>query len=190
MLRVKSTWTGFTGSPGYTNLYFGNTSDVTGANSAVSVASDLWDRLHTFFPTGVTVQASQEVEDVDPANGDLLGAFTATASSPAWVGTSPGGYSAASGAVINWRTAGIHRGHRVRGRTFLVPLGATCYQTDGTIIDAIRASMITALTPAVASPLGVWARPFGPPPVVAGAFFDVISASIPDKSAVLRSRRD
>lgn len=190
MLRVKSVWTGFTGSPGFTNFYFGYTSDLTGANSAVTATQQFWDQVHTALPAGVAVQASQEVEVVDPANGDLLSTITATAASPSWVGTVAGPYAAPVGAVINWKTSAIHSGRRVRGRVFLVPLGGDRFQSDGTLLDATRTQLLSAGNNLATGALSVWARPKGPPPVVAGAEYDVNGVSVPDKACILRSRRD
>lgn len=190
MLHVTVNWTGFSGAPGFTNFYFGNTSDVTGANSAVTTSQAFLDAIHFYLPVGVNVQASTEVEVVDPANGDLLDVITATASSPVWAGQMTGAYAAPTGGIVNWRTAGVHRARRVRGRTYLVPLGGDAYQSDGTLLDSVRTGIVTATAGMVSSPFGIWARPFGPPPVVAGALYDVISASVPDKACVLTSRRD
>lgn len=191
MLHVTMNWTGFPGAPGFSNFYFQNTSDLTGANSAVTKVQQFADALHFFLPANVTLQASTEVEDIDPANGDLLGVITATAASPAWTGTDTGIYAAPAGACINWLTAGVHRGRRVRGRTFIVPLGGDQYQADGSLLDATRTGLLAAGNAFVTGgALAVWARPYGPPPVVAGGVYDVNAVSVNDKVSVLRSRRD
>lgn len=191
MLRTQMLWTGFPGAPGYTNMFWNTTSDLAGANLVVTQGQQFADAIHFLLPANVTVQVSQEVQDVDPATGNLLGIITATAASPAWVGTDTGLYAAPAGACISWKTAGIHPGvnrpGKVRGRTFIVPLGGDQYDASGTLLDAARTTLQAATTQLVANRLGIWARP---KPLVPGALYDVTAASVADKVAILRSRRD
>lgn len=190
MLHTVINWTGFPGAPGFTNLYWPGPFNQVNIDSSVQATSNFCDALHFFTPSDVTMQASLTVEEIDPANGDLLNVGTSVVSAPGWVGAIAGGYPAPCGAVINWRTASLHRARRVRGRTFIVPLGGTQYDSAGSLIAGAVTGIQAAGTALVTAGLGVWARPKGPPPVVAGAFYDVVAASVPDKSCVLRSRRD
>lgn len=191
ILHVTMNWSGFPGAPGFSNFYFANTADLTGANSAVTKVQQFADALHFYLPANVTLQASTEVEVIDEENGDLVDVITATASSPAWVGTDTGIYAAPAGAVINFKTAGVHSGRRVRGRVFIVPLGGDQYQSDGSLLDATRTGLAAAGNAFITGgALGVWARPKGPPPVVAGKLYDALTASVADKVSILRSRRD
>ena len=123
------------------------------------------------------------------------------------MGNDTAGYNAAGGAMIKWLTTGIVRGHRVRGRTFLVPLGGDLYQADGTLNDGVAASILLNagnLVTALSTSMFVWSRPRKATPqwtdvrghvhparlASVGEVFPIIAASVPDKSVVLRSRRD
>jgi hypothetical protein len=75
----------------------------------------------------------------------------------------------------------------------MVPLGTNAYDTDGTL----TATALAAMRPAAVALAGdsggsrfvIWARPNDVIPVDGGAY-DVITATIQDKVAVLTSRRD
>lgn len=187
MLHATIDWTGFPGAPGFTNLYFlgGLTqSEVDAVNGYLQTFTD---NLHFFVPSNVTLQARQQVEEIDPGAGTLLGVLNSTTAPSAWTGAVTGLYSAPSGAVINWQTPGIHAGRRVRGRTFVVPLGGTQYDSSGTLLAGAVTGINAAATALNASTLGVWARPR---PGVPGAIYNTTGNSVPDKACVLRSRRD
>lgn len=190
MIHTTLNWFGGSGLPGFSNFYFNLTPSQVNADSAVQATSNFADAIHFYLPSGVSTQASLTAESIDPANGDLLASYTAVVTAPIWAGSITGPYSAAAGAVINWRTAGIHRGHRVRGRTFIVPAGDTVFTNGGVVASGAQAALTTAGQAMVTAGLGVWARPKGPPPVVAGAIYAATAASVPTKGAILRSRRD
>ncbi len=190
MLKVKSTWTGWTGAPGYTNLYFqtGGETDAD-ALAAGSAVDSFWGDIHFVFPDDVSIAVSDEVEAIDPVTGELTDVLNAGAAWTPWVGTQAGGFSAVSGSCINWRTAGIHQGRRVRGRTFLVPLAGNQYQTDGTLEPAhitLVEGAIETMLDAVGAQLVVWARPEDG---AGGQSYLVASGSVRDRTAILRSRR-
>lgn len=197
MLKVKVRWSGFIGSPGWSNFYFdtGNETFHTPAD-----AGPCADRVATFltanrlkFPSSVTWTIQSDVESVSAATGQLLNVTSVGARTPITGGAAAGAYSGASGVVITWRTAGVRNGRRVRGRTFLVPTANNIYQSDGTIDNTHLNEFVTSAT-ALATvtgtqlPLVVWARP-STPGGSDGAAHVVTSASVPDMAAVLRSRR-
>lgn len=182
--RHRTTWTGFVGGPGVTTLYW---SDGTGPNLTA------WNAFLTAivgrFPTVVTWQSQNSGDRLDEATGAIVGSWSGTAQS-AVVGTGAGSYSAPVGSVVNWRTAGIVGGKRVRGRSFLVPMAGAAYDSDGTIAAAALTTLRTALATfvtAAAADLRVWHRPVDG---AGGSQHVVTAADIPDKAAVLRSRRD
>jgi hypothetical protein len=102
-------------------------------------------------------------------------------------------YSAASGACINWYTDGVRNGRRVRGRSFMVPIGSNGMENNGTLNATALGSWRTATDLLIASfensTLGVWSRPSAPA-ATDGIWHKTTSMTIPDKAAVLRSRRD
>lgn len=196
MLKVKVRWSGFIGSPGWSNFYFdtGNGDFTTPADAGPAA-----DRVATFltanrlkFPASVNWSIQSDVEAISAANGDLLNVHSIGARAVITGGAAAGSYSGASGVVITWRTGGVVRGRRVRGRTFLVPTANNIYQSDGTIDSAHLNEFVTSANALAdqAAPvkLGVWSRPSAPG-AEDGSFHVVTSASVPDMAAVLRSRR-
>lgn len=202
--RVTVDWTGFVGSPGYTNFMFMLDGEfdwtLPAAQAATTVIDNFLSGIRSTLPPTATTKTRQTVEEIDSETGELM-AFWTVNSAAAGIGTSAGGYSAAAGACINWATDGIRDGRRVRGRTFIVPLGGAALGTDGTIDTAELTTLQTqasALVNLVGQPvqLAVWGRPIKgqilPVPIEdrPGVVFPVVSATVPDKTAVLTSRRD
>lgn len=187
-------WTGFSGAPGYTNLHFQNPE----ADPSLAVRDAAAGRIRTFFqafvnyiPAGVTIAYPTAFERFNTGTGVLEGenAFTPLSNS---TGAATGNYSSATGACVNWRTGLIVNGRRLRGRTFMVPLGAIGFGTDGTLSDSARTAMLTAATTLIDPTitdlvLAVWHKPIAG---AGGESAQVSGTSITDKSAVLRSRRD
>lgn len=206
LLKVKIRWSGFTGSPGWSNLYFGDESEVfyTDANAdAIADRVDTWlVGIKGLLPPAVNVTVQSDVEEIDPATGDLQRVFSAGPRNAIAGGAAANGYSAASGVVVTWRTAGVVAGRRVRGRTFLVPTATVAYDIDGSLQNSTITTLNTfssALFPPVGGlGLAVWARPTEQHtnakgevvPARDGSWFPVQSHSVADKVAVLRSRRD
>ena len=198
MLKTTTRWEGFVGAPGYTNFYFAVTDPIQQAvDDAKASAAAFFVPLAQRLPFSVALVTSPLVELVNSTNGQLQSVETATTGEGRTLGTDAGVYSAPSGGVVTWLTAGVHRGHRVRGRTFIVPLAAGSYESNGTLNqpaitslqDAGGALLVGASIP------GIWARPHRSktvPPVVTpdGDFFPITGVRITDKAAILRSRRD
>lgn len=177
-------WTGFIGSPGYTTTYW---DDSVGPDLAALQAffTGIADRL----PSVVTVQVQNTGVRLESTTGAVLGAWAGAAQTPI-TGSSTGTYAAPSGAHINWVTSLPVNGRILRGRSFLVPLGGAQYDNDGSIgataLTDLRTNLATFVA-AVTPDLLVWHRPLlGAGGVVA----PMVAANIPDKVAVLRSRRD
>lgn len=196
ILRVKLNWTGFVGTPGYTNLYFsefvseGYTQAM--ADGAATKARNFALDMAALCPSTVTIAVDPTVEIVQADTGELVG-FFGVAPGTAAVGARAGTYSAASGACISWGTNGVKNGRRVRGRTFIVPLAGSAYQADGSINDAdlavIRASATNLRATAGVSDFGIWSRP-STKGATDGVWFPAETSKVSDKVAILRSRRD
>jgi len=196
LARVKVNWTGFNGAPGYTNLYFNDISfgSITQACADEAVAKvDAWLEVWKVgIPSNVSIVIDPTVEALEENNGSLDEFFDTTPTATR-VGTASGSYSAAAGACVNWATTGIRNGRRVRGRTFMVPLGGTSFDTVGSLDNTRLASWRTASntlqTVGTSSKLCVWSRPSGPE-ATDGISYGVTSMTINDKVAILTSRRD
>lgn len=210
MLRVKMQWSGFQGGPGTTSFYFRdfggggewNPSNVEAAAAATRVQT-FADALKTYIVAGSSLQVLSDVEEVESTNGNLVDVWNGGAQAPIASMNSAGGYSAASGAVINWKTGVVRRNRRIQGRTFLVPLGPNVYENNGTLLTAAVNALTaagTALIDGAGTPdLGVWARPtrvkdangnYTGETLPDGEWALVSSLRVPDMAAVLRSRRD
>ena len=198
--RVHVEWSGFPGGPGLSTFY------VTDGPTAVGPISSFFSSFSRDLPVDVHINVPASGDVLDPITGLISGVWAGGTPTPS-AGADAAGYNAAGGAMIKWVTAGIVRGHRVRGRTFIVPLGGDLYQTDGTLDNGVRDGILLSATNLVAalSPnLFVWSRPRKATPqwtdvrgrvhaaklASVGEVFPIIGAVVPDKSVVLRSRRD
>nr|CRY97235.1 hypothetical protein [uncultured prokaryote] len=201
LYRVRARWTGFSGAPGYTVLHFrdfdspgGDGGGVTaaGAAAAVNRARSFFDAIKALLPTQVSINVDPEVDIIEDSTGVLSNSFTSTVTA-AVVGTATASYSAATGAVVNWRTEGIRNGRRVRGRSFLVPLASSAFATTGQLATA-SVGTLTAAASALAAQSGspdlfVYGRPTSAG-ATDGVSYVVSNASVPPMGAILTSRRD
>lgn len=191
ILETTAVWTGLTGLPGYTNFHFTNAGIITTAvDNAVSGTRSFFVDASTTLPNGLTVTVSDEVKELDPATGALIALHTATTAGAPMVMAAGAPGPAPAGACIAWTTSGVNRGRRVRGRTFMVPLAISAYQSDGTLSAAYLSALSTAATnfrTSAAYESLIWSRPRAG---AGGAAFPIVSSSVRDQVAVLRSRRD
>lgn len=184
--RITATWNGVGGLPGYSRFRFNGELTTAEATAAASRVRAFFNSILALLPAQVNItwDGVAQIYGVDQVQTGVV-SYTP----PALVqGTSINTFSAPTGAVINWLTGFFHNGRQVRGRTFLVPLGGNAFQTDGTLATAAQGTIVSA----AATLLGG-----GPPLVVSGGGppgefiqVEITGASVPDKGAVLRSRRD
>lgn len=182
IMKIQAVWSGWAGGPG-TNTFF-----LLGTDPHLDLFSDFYITFQASLPSGVSVTMETSGSAYDDATGELTGGWTA-ASEPAASGSDTSGFAAGVGAVVRWNTGAINNNHRVRGHTFLVPLGRSCYQDNGTIATANLASFQTAadnLWTGLDSSLVAWHRPVGGS---GGAAALVTSSLVPDRVAMLKSRR-
>jgi hypothetical protein len=199
ILRVKINWTGFTGAPGYSNLHFEQVADDPMTQSEVNEAITMTQTWIATFRAGMPPDCITAVDgsvvELDENYGTVQAFWNGTPAAAA-AGTGPGSYAAGSGACVNWSTDGVWNGRRVRGRTFIVPLGSYGMSSTGNLDDGKlttwRAATQTFINGGSFVRLVVWKRPtvvLGEPLPDGGAY-DVTSFTINDKAAQLRSRRD
>lgn len=173
-----------------TVLHFDGTEQPAPPVAAVKAA---FQAAANRFQGGVTLTFPSSGDTIDDTTGDLVGSWTSADGGQV---TTTGDPNAAGGvgACIGWTTGGIVSGtkgpRRLRGRTFLVPLHAGCYQADGTLDTAVLASLQT-LADAIrgAGGLAVWHRP-STATSSDGTSYGVLSARVRDHVAFLSSRRD
>jgi len=204
LYRVRTTWSYTPGGPGYTNMYFGTTDPLaSGAQTAVNDVQAFWNAIKSYIPSAVSLQVDPSVIMVEDVTSEQTGDISVGTPPAAIQGTGGGAWAAPAGATAQWTTASYLYGRRVKGRTYLVPLTAGAFQSDGTILDTTKTALNAAAAALVAgasnfvvytrerqaksaaeSPTGkeITYRP--------GASSMVVSGSVADRVAVLRSRRD
>lgn len=191
LFRVVLTWAG-AGVVGnaVTVLHFDGTNQsappVGAIKSALSIVSPI-------LPQAVTVTVPGTGDSINDTNGNLTGTWSAVG------GGSQGGASASPvaagvGACISWGTSTIVTGakgpRRLRGRTFIVPMGTGYYDQDGTLAtNAVAALNDFATALQGAGPLAIWHRPTTQGGTN-GSSGPVTSHKVRDKVAFLKSRRD
>jgi hypothetical protein len=202
MYRAQIIWSGFPGAPGFTTLYATTTDPLQAGADAfitgVNVLATSW--ANTLPGPTVSVQVSSEIQLIEDTTGDLVDILTATTPPAAHVGALGGNYSGPSGWCVDWLTSTVAFGKRRMGRSYVVPASTEIYQNDGTIATAtLTAQRAVASTYATATAFHpcLWVRPFPgdpeatpPKPAHLGQAVALSAARVPDKSVVLRSRRD
>lgn len=184
MKRVTSTWSGFAGAPGYTQLYFGQTDTGT-----VAATRAFWNALTAILPNDVTITVANSGDVLNATTGAIVGGWSEAATTPV-VGLNTGSWSNAAGVGVNWSTDTIVNGRRLKGRTFIVPAAGAAFDNDGSLTGATVTTVGNAAAALIAdasSQLLVWHRPVN---MAGGSSAEVVSAAVPDKTFVLRSRRD
>lgn len=188
--RVTADWSGGKIGTGYTNIYF------TGGTSTPQLCADA---VKAFFgsayssgaalPAGVAINFRASVDAIEATDGTLNNSLAVTAPTVI-TGSDAGRYAALAGACVTWRTLDYLNGRRVRGRTFLVPVGGGALQADGTLDTTILGFMNTAASALIAAApeLVVWHRPTGPA-ATDGSPHVVVGGTAADKTAFLTSRR-
>jgi hypothetical protein len=198
--RVRCAWTGGITGPGVSTFFFDP------AATDLTALKSWFNSVSTWIPNTVTITIPANVDQVDETTGNILGGTTLLGNGTAVGSATPAAFSLVSGALVQWYTSDVVNSHRVRGRTFLVPLAGVAYGNTGQVSAGVLSSIITANATFRATTLGgqqrIWARPFkgrlasaGPPPKPAlparlGSSHIVTSSSVRAAVAVLRSRRD
>jgi len=189
IMKLTAKWEGFTGAPGYTNFYFLKTA-MTNVQMAADAIRHFFDSIKVNLPSEVSIQVQQEVYTYVAETGTLVSLDSVPVLPAVVEGTASGGYSAVSGAVINWLTTQSMGTRLLRGRTFIVPLSGGAYQNDGTLSSGALTALQDAaydLRLAIGADLCVWHRPKDG---ADGLAVKVTGSRVPDKAAILTSRRD
>jgi hypothetical protein len=182
LLKTPVAWQTGAGGTGVSVFYAAFGQDMSTELTTYFIA------LRSLFPPSVSWAIPGSGDVIDETTGLITGAWIG-GTPGATVGSGAGTYAAGTGTYQRWQTAGIVRGRRVRGRTFLCPLISTVYQGDGTIVDTNLNTMNAAANALVASgKMRIWARP-STPGGSDGSAHAVTAAVGPDRVSSLRSRR-
>lgn len=180
--RINVAWVGATGLPGVSVFYCPSATDA-GADLLTWVGA-----IKGLIPAVTTITVPTNGDLVDDVTGQLSGSWTG-GTGGATACTGGGNYFAGVGAYVNWGTALIIGGRRLRGRTFVCPLTVNQSDANGTLLAAAVTTLTTASsTLAATGHLSIWHRPSAPG-MSDGASSTVTSATVPDQVTSLRTRR-
>jgi len=194
---VKAVWSGFTGAPGYSSFYFNELTDAASRNAAGAAVRAFFQSLSAHFLVGWSIQVQSLVQSFDIGTGKLTGEGAMSTVPGIVNGVTVGTtvWAGGTGYVVNWLTGAIHNGRKVRGRTFIVPAVSTCFQNDGTVLDAVATTAQNAGNTLIAdasTEFGVYARYWNdatPPVQTGGGFSSATGVLVPNRAAQLRTRR-
>ena len=145
-----------------------------------------FEAFKTSIPSGVVITYPGGGDELTIETGVVTGGWSATPPAvTSWTGT--GVYSGRTGACVSWHTSTVVGRRLVRGRTFIVPITASSYDSDGTLQNAGVAAWLAAaqaLATSATPPL-IYHRPVGG---VGGIAPATTSATVSDRVQVLTSR--
>ena len=207
IMRVRAVSTGWAGAPGLNTFYF-RSSSAEGGDPTQSDAVLAHDRVHDAFgvslalyPPAHKTNVLPDIDVIDSRTGDLETSFAVNAGTQI-VGTGQIGFAPiAIMILLRLNTNTVLDAKRIKGRAFLGPI-AQSSDVDGTpdvgLTNQALAFGNKLLDGGAGDfpPLVVWHRPReaseGPPAKAfrAGGSALVENVTVPDKFAVMRSRRD
>lgn len=185
LLRVRAILSGAgSGAPAVSFFYCD--AMQTGFPAAVRA---FYNSIAGVIPNTISVQVDGSGDIILDTDGSLQGTWS-EATPAAVAGTNNNGFVAGVGCRIRWNTAGVRGGRRVKGTTFLVPLGKDIYTGAGQLDDSFLPSIVTAgntLRTAASGAMRIWSRPHKN--ASDGTSHDVTGVQVPDMVSWLRSRR-
>lgn len=207
-MRVRTQLNYGLGSPGLMTHYFGTDDTAYSeieAQLAIDRVRDAFSISLQLFPPQLAFQVLSQVDVIRPSDGEVQDSLTGTERN--FVGTNASGLGPlAIGLLLKLRTNTFIQGHRLVGRTFLVPIAGNLTtapvvptsMTDAVVAigNALNDSGINAIDnyvwsrPRPATAVGP-GRPAGPARLArAGSRAKVTSYGSSTKYVVMTSRRD
>ncbi len=193
--RVRMEWIGAGVVGASTSTFY-----TRGLASALTGALGVWmNAVKGFIPDDISWTIASSGDVIEDSDGELVGSWTGTFVNV--TATAASNYTVGVGLRQRWDTAGIHGGKRVKGSTFIVPVGGHCWGLDGRATSAAMTAFNNAATALLATSgvsgnMCVWSRPVtadpdaSPPRAArAGASHLVTGASMGSEPTWLRSRR-
>lgn len=183
--RIRVTLSGLQGLPGVSTFY------ALDPVTAVPALRTFWAAVALKMPIAIRIQVEATGDLIDESTGKAVGSWSTTGVAVVSGGVS-GAYAAPVGYAINWLTGVFIEGRKVRGRSFLVPIIGSSFESDGTPVfahaDGMRAAGDTMIGTVPANFL-VYHRETAEG-AADGTGVAMTSSVVNDKAAVLRSRRD
>lgn len=195
--RTTALFTGFPGAPGYTRFHWIELDTSIKRQAALDGHRAFCAAFAATMKTTWTYQVQPTIQVYDIGTSELVREDSATAP-PVVTGTglTSAAYAGGTGIRIRWSTGQVFSGRKLAGQTFMVPM-QNVSDPDGTLLQSARDAALAAATALISLPtvfFSIWGKRFAdtgdPPPQTAGALFPVTSAIVPDKAAILKSRRD
>lgn len=180
--KVLVTWSGLNGLPGLSVFY------TAAADDATANLGTFFGAIKAFFPGSLSWSIPAAGDEISDVTGQLVGGWSGGTSSST-SGTGGTSYASGTGTYMQWGTATIVNGRRLKGRTFLAPMSTTQYDTDGTMNNTSVATINTAAATLVATnKLRIFHRPLTG--TFTGGTSDVVTSGVcADKVTSLRTRR-
>lgn len=179
--RVRTVWTGFPGSPGYSNHYF--TSAAT-PQACVDIVRDALVQLGTSASNQVTATIDAVVFSIESTTGDIVGTSTVTGRTASGTGTGDLLPVSTQG-LVGFRTGNFINGRELRGRWFVPAMLENSNTAAGAPSSTVTLQLIASGNILIngAPDFVIYSRTHK-------EFSSATSAYSPVKWAVLRSRRD
>lgn len=181
LYRKNITWQGLPTGNGLSTFY------TTVASGDDAFLRTFYNSLGPYLPIGISIVFPPFGDIVDDTSGIVSGTWT-SAPPTTVVASGSTNYAARAGACVSWKTATVVGRRRVQGRTFIVPLMSTAYDTDGTLgastLNALQ-NAVNALTTSLHH-LVVWHRPGKTG--TGGISAPIVSGVVRDHVAVLATR--
>lgn len=185
ILRLRVGWNG-SGviGPGVSTFY----SAATSPAALRAAVSDFFTPFLPNIPATVNLVIPPTGEELEDSTGEVTDVWS-DGSPILKVGIDTGAFAAGVGCRIQWATNGVTNNRRVRGSTYIVPLGSGAYDSNGTLHSTVVGYANLAANDLIADLVGglvVWTRPIND---AGGKIQTVTAGSCPDRVSWLRSRR-
>lgn len=198
LLRVKVDVSGWEGGPGVNVLHFSQGTLIGGwdEDKAGAVLDDVFSAYETrkdSFAPGVVITPLLDVQIIESSTCNVINAFAATGDQETITATGSGGaLSRGSSICLAYLTGTWLNGSRLIGRSYIGPIAAGCFTTDGQISAGVASLFDEAWAPLISGTgarLAVVRRPSNRNGTD-GAYADVTQVVARRKPSHLRSRRD
>lgn len=181
-------WTGTGGGTGYTRWHWQGNLTSAEVTQKLNLTKTFFTAIATLIPTPVAVGFDGLAQEYDDA-GVLTKEVSVTPPTSV-VGSAGPNFLSVIGAVVNWQTGVFNpNGRRIRGRTYLVPLGTSIAATNGGLTSSAVSTIASAANAVIADliPFVVVRK------TATGDFVGITgitAAQVSGKVAILTSRRD
>jgi hypothetical protein len=165
----------------------------TQLNAVAAALNTMYSAWKLLSPSSVTFAVFPTVQVITVETGALTAELNIPTPGTVQAG-SVGNYAAGTGARIYWHTVTIKNRRLIRGATYVTPLVASAFGTNGAVLGTTANTITTAATAYIAAILaaGVFPSVYSRPPKTlpgSGLLGAISSASVSLKPASVRSRR-